>query len=256
LPTLQWVSVKGNLTPPPPRTVPPPPSLDPPPLKDKSDQQARDLAVKASLEVVKLLEKKEIDVALAEVMASVQKAAERDMVANKPIQAETYVRWRHAIRCYAAIDDVNFLFGEFCSDTTPLPLRGLYMATLQQWLPQARDNDYILFEAVRKNYRKTESVNIMQLFHPISREAMEKPDTWEHLIEGLNNDLMPIRALSHAHLFVLVPRGQKIFFDPAAPAQIRQKAVREWLQIIPPGKLPPSDAPPQPKRKDTKDKGK
>jgi hypothetical protein len=256
LPTLAWRSRGGDLAPPPDRTVPPPPSLEPVPLKDKADQQTRDLAIRATLEVVKALDKKDIDVALAEVMASVQKSAERDLVAGKPIAPETFFRWRHAIRCYAAIDDVNFLFGEFSADMTPAQMRWIYMQTLQQWLALSRDNDYVLFEAVRKQYRKTESVNIMRLFHMISSEAAAKPDTYEHLIEGLNNDLMPIRALSHFHLLNLAGQvGQKIAYDPSMPPQLRQKAVAAWLQVIPPGKLPPN-APPKAAPKKDKDKEK
>jgi hypothetical protein len=250
-PTLEWRSRGGVLGPPPPKTMPAAPPAVPPPLEDKADQQARDKVVKAHAELVALLDKKEIDVALAETMQSVQKSADRDQAAGKPLSPDTYLRWQYAIRCYAAIDDVEFLFREFAADPTPLLIRGLDMQTLQQWLALGRENDYQMLDVVQKNYRsKTTSLNIMHLFHMISTEDAAKPGTYEHLIEGLNNDLMPIRTLCHSHLFGLVPEGRKIFYDPAAPPQIRQRAVREWSMLIPPGKLPPSMMPPVKKDKE------
>jgi hypothetical protein len=243
-PMLQWRSREGVLGPPEPKTMPPAPPATPPALKDKAEQQARDKVIKARAELAALLEKKEIDVALAEIMQSVQKSADRDNAAGKPMSPDTYLRWQYAVRCYAAIDDVEFLFREFAANPTPLLIRGLYMQTLEHWLAQGRDNDYVLLDVVQKNYRsKTTSHNIMRLFHLVSERDAGKPETYEHLIEGLNNDLMPIRVLSHSHLIGLVPEGRKIFFDPAAPAEIRQKAVREWTMLIPPGRLPPSMMP-------------
>ena len=255
---LQWISRGGPLGPPPPNTMPPVPPATPPPAKDKTEQQVRDKFVKAHVELVTLLQTKEINVALAEIMESVQKAAARDLVAGKPISPDAYLRWQYNIRCCAAIDNVDLLFGEFIANPTPLPIRALYMQTLQHWISLGRENDYQLLDVVQKNYRsKTTSLNIMHLFHPITREEAFRPETYEHLIEGLNNELMPIRMLCHWHLVNLEPQGlQKIPYDPAAEPQLRQRAVRDWLTLIPPGKLPPSMTQ-QPMKKDKeKEKGK
>jgi hypothetical protein len=251
LPLLQWRSRGGVLGPPDdPKRIPPAPSAEPVQLKDKDKvvrQQARDAVVRAHAELVGLLEKKEIDVALAEIMQSVQKAADRE---GKKMSGDTYLSWQYAIRCYTAIDGVDFLFREFAADTTPTAMRFLYMQALQQWIAQERENDYQLLEVLNKTYRpKTTSLNIMHLFHATSREDALKPGTYEHLIEGLNNELMPIRMLSHFHLINMVPEGWKIPYDPGADAQFRKKAVREWLAMIPPGKLPPGMSAPKEKDK-------
>lgn len=252
-PMLEWNSRSGVLAEPQDlKRMPPKPPETPPVLKDKADLQARDKVVKAHAELVALLERKEIEVALAEIMQTVQKAADRDLAAGKPISPDIYLRWQYAIRCYAAIDDVDFLFREFAAGPTPFMIRGLYLEALQHWIALGRDNDYRLLKAVEGNYRsKTTSLNIMHLFHLVSARDAAKPDTYEHLIEGLNNDLLPIRALSHSHLCGLEPKGLKIPYDPAAPPEIRMRAVREWLALIPPGRLPPSMGP----AKKAKDKG-
>jgi hypothetical protein len=150
------------------------------------------------------------------------------------ITLDTNLRWQYAIRCYAAIDDVEFLFREFISDPTPKMIRAAYMNSLRQWLALGRENDYLLLGVVSKSYRnKTTSHNIMHLFHYISVEDAAKPETIEHLVEGLNNDLMPIRTLSYSHLLGLMPKeAWSIPYDPADPPQFRQKAVRAWVTLL------------------------
>jgi hypothetical protein len=241
-PMLKWISRGGELVPPEAKEMPPAPPMTPPSLKDKADQQARDKVVKAHADlVVALLAEKGIDVALEEVLERMKKSADRDLAAGKPISPETYIRWQYAIRCYAAIDDKEVLFREFAANPTPLQIRGLYLGALQQWLAQERDNDYSLLDVVKKSYRnKTASLNIMHLFHLISAKDAVKPETYEHLIEGLNNELMPIRVLCHSHLIGLAPEGRTIFYDPADQPELRLKAVRAWTKLIGPGDLPQS----------------
>ena len=102
-PTLQWISRDGTSSPPKAGTTFPAPSLTPAPVKDKNEQQFRDRGIKAANELNQILQKKETDVALAEYMQSVQKAAEREVASSKErvIGQDTIVRWMHAMRCYS-----------------------------------------------------------------------------------------------------------------------------------------------------------
>jgi hypothetical protein len=106
--------------------------------------------------------------------------------------------------------------------------------TLQQWLGLNRDHDYQLLEVVRNYHKKSKFVpiKIMELFHSISGEDARKPATYQLLVEGLNNDLMPIRTLSHWHLLQLVPAGAEIVYDPAMPPERRVRASRQWTDLI------------------------
>lgn len=241
-PVLQWQSRKGVLGPP-SQVFLPYWLKGMPPLKEEADQLARKNAVKAHETLAALLDNKLIDVALAEADATVQQAAQKEITMDKRISPETFALWRHVIRCSGSIDNVGAVFDEFAQEGTPLFIRGLCMQTLHSWVGLNRDNDYQLLAVLRKNYRKTESIKIMELFHKITSEDARNPVTYQRLIEGLNNDLLPIRALCHWHLFALVQAGHNIPYDPAAPRQVREAAVRAWTQLIPPGQLPPMGPP-------------
>ncbi len=135
----------------------------------------------------------------------------------------------------------------FANDSTPLPIRAECLMAMQTWIALNRDHDYQLLEIVRKSgVKKTPSVKIMELLHVFAAEEARKPATYSHLIENLNNDLLPIRALSHWHLVAyLAPAGRAIPYDPAMPRQFRETAVQNWLKLIPPGQLPPAPMPPK-----------
>ena len=213
-----------------------------PPLKSEGDQAARKKAIAAHDDLAKKLETQAVDVALAELIQHVQQTAQKESAGPmKQMSPDTFALWRHAIRCYAATDDVSYVFEEFANEKTHPMIRGLCQQTLGAWLGQSRENDYELLEIIRKaGYKKTASIKVVELFHKFSDDDARKPITYQHLIEGLNNDLMPIRALSHWHLFVLAPAGRDIRYDPAMSAPNRAAAQKEWYKRIPPGQLPPA----------------
>ena len=139
------------------------------------------------------------------------------------------------------------------------PPRTLYMLTLEHWLAQGRDNDYVVAGRGAKELPKQDDVaQHHALFHLVSAADAGKPETYEHLIEGLNNDLMPIRVLSHSHLVGLVPQGSKRF-SSIQPPRLRNHVRRrctEWMMLIPPGRLPPSVMQQSMKKDKEKEKGK
>lgn len=250
-PVAEYQPRQGTLTYPKGKVVPPAWLKGAPKITDKNDLARRAKAIETHNDLAKLMDKgKKIDVALAEVLNSTQEATQKEMTKGKAMSLETYTQWRYSILCYAAIDDIGNIFELFTKDDSPLFVRGLCMMTLQQWLAQGREHDYDLLDVVRKsNIKRTPSIKIMERFHMVSSADAGKPATYQHLIEDLNNDLLPIRALSHWHLTGLVPAGQAIPYDPAMPAQLRVGAVREWTRLIPPGSMPPKGMPPK------KDKG-
>jgi hypothetical protein len=242
---------QGALTYPKGKITPPAWLKGMPKISDKNDLARRTKILESHNELAKIMEKgKKIDVALAEIVVSTQEATLKETGKGKVMSLETYTQWRFAILCYAAIDDIGTLFDLFAKDDTPLFVRGVCMMTLQQWLAQGRENDYEMLDVVRKNnIKKTASIKIMERFHMVSSADAAKPGTYQHLIEDLNNDLLPIRALSHWHLTGLVPAGQAIPYDPAMPPQLRVAAVRQWMQLIPAGSMPPKGMPPTKKDK-------
>jgi hypothetical protein len=246
---LQWTSRTGKLVI--PAGVPAPPWIKGnPELKDEGSILARKKAVEACERLAKILDTKPIDVALAEVNQTVQANAQKEMIGGKLPSLDTFTQWRHAIRCEAAVDSISDVYDEFARTDTPIFIRGLCMQTLQQWIAWNRDQDYELLKAVKKyhNNKTTVSIKIMELFHGVSTDDARKPTTYQHLIENLNNDVLPIRTLSHWHLIKLAPAGGEIPYDPAASAERRQMAIRQWIALIPPGQLPGATPPPKKKK--------
>jgi hypothetical protein len=220
-----------------------------PDLKDEGAKLARKKSIEAHDKLAKILDTKPIDVALAEVYQTAQTNAQKEITKEKPLPSlDTFALWRHAIRCSTAVDDVSTIYEEFAQPLTPIFIRGLCLQALQQWIAWNRDQDYQLLKAIRTSQPKTVSVKIMELFHGISTDDASKPATYQHLIENLNNDVLPIRTLSHWHLLNLAPAGGKIAYDPAMPQVQRRLAVGEWISLIPPGQLPHA-APPMKKKK-------
>src|SRR5262249_32097867 len=146
---------------------------------------------------------KKVDVALAEIYQAAEQAAQKEMVGGKPPSLDTYVQWQHAIRCSAATDNLGTLFGVFKEPETPLMIRWLCIQSMQQWIAWDRDKDYELMREVRKVYKQTVTEKIMKLMHAVTTEDAQNPATYEYLIESLNNDVLPIRTLSHFHLTLL-----------------------------------------------------
>jgi hypothetical protein len=238
-PMLLWDSRQALLGPPPPNTPQPPWLLEATPtLKGDAEIAMRKKAVAAADFLTGLIETKPVDVALAEAEQTIKQEAQKELGLDKRISPDTFARWRQIIRCYAATDDAAYLFEEFAHEKTPAAVRGIYLQHLHHWLAQHRDHDDKLFRIVQKSYKRTVSIKIMELFHPLSAEDQRNPATYQHLIENLNNDLLPIRALSQLHLYALAPAGRNIPFDPGMSAQQRSAAVREWTRVLPPGTTP------------------
>ncbi|MBI2804919.1 MAG: hypothetical protein HYX68_08060 [Planctomycetes bacterium] len=248
LPMMQWESRTALLARP-DRVMLPPWFKGTSPPKKEAEKLMRKKAEEAHQQLAKLLDAKGIDVALAELEENVQKNVPNEILMNKKISEGTLALWRHALRCSMAVDDVAHVWEEFAKPKQPIFVRGVCMQAIQQWLALNRDNDYVLLKILRKNFRlrETESIKIMERFHYISVQAASKPVTYQYLIEDLNNDLLPIRTLSHWHLLVLAPVGASIPYDPDMPAPLRMEAVQRWSTLIRPGQLPPRMAPPKTK---------
>lgn len=245
-PVLTWQNRQSGLRSPKEAALPPWVNGTPELAKD-NDKLARKKAVAAHEELTKLLERKTLSLALGEIDEPLKKTVETEMRINKALSPDTFAKWRHVIRSYAAMDDMGYVFNTFSGPLTPIYIRGVCLQTIQQWLAWGRDQDYALLAVVAKNHRKNESIRIVELFHMVTKEDADRPATYQLLIEGLNNNVLAIRTLSHWHLLGLAPAGGKIAYDPAMPAALREAAVRQWTSVIPPGHTP-STAPPPPKK--------
>src|SRR5262249_61602983 len=68
---------------------------------------------------------------------------------------------------------------------------------------------------------------------------LARPETYDALIDYLEDERPLVRALANWHLTRLVPAGKEFKFIPTADKKDRDEAVKKWRKLIPPRKLPP-----------------
>ncbi len=87
---------------------------------------------------------------------------------------------------------------------------------------------------------KTDIESLMHLLLGFDDDERQNPATFQLLIEGLKHSKMLVRELSYWHLQRMAPAGSSIAYDPAGTPEAIQAGVRQWRELIPPGKLPPA----------------
>jgi hypothetical protein len=90
----------------------------------------------------------------------------------------------------------------------------------------------------KQGYTPTQAKNMLYLLNGIEAEKLQRPATFDLLIHALNHGKTPMRELAHWHLVRLVPGGNKIAYDAAAPEAQRLQAIAEWRRLVPEGELP------------------
>lgn len=126
-------------------------------------------------------------------------------------------------RCYAALGYVPELLESMIEESDAHGwLAGV--ASVKHWMAMSRDNEYKVYDALQKTFKKGESFKIMELLH-----GLAKPDA---LVEFLDNEKLTIRQLAHLNLCEVLPKGKEIRYDPTMPAQQRQAAQKEWLKLL------------------------
>jgi hypothetical protein len=178
---------------------------------------------KTRLELVNAFTNREVDVGLAELL-----------------RANDSLTRRTAVRCLGAMDDLPGLFDALNQDK--IEQRVAAVETLIHWIKLSRDNDYKLNDVVRQRLKVNETDTFMDLLHGFSEQAAGRPETYELLIGYLNHNQAAIRELAAWNLYHMVPAAQNILYDAFDPVK-RERARQQWLNLIPPGKLPPPPPP-------------
>jgi hypothetical protein len=112
---------------------------------------------------------------------------------------------------------------------------------LRHWIGRAAGQDQKLYKRLidEAKFQSGEAEIVVNLLHSFSDADKARPETYEALIDYLESDRLPIRALALWHLNRLVPDGKAIGYNPLAPKDVQEKAIKEWRKLIPSGKLPP-----------------
>lgn len=141
---------------------------------------------------------------------------------------------------FGATDDLAGL-SKVLSEARHADLWDYGVLALRHWIGRKPGQDQELYKGlveVRK-LSPVQAETVLQFLHGFPEADLERPDTYEMLIQYLNDKALAVRGLAHWHLVRLVPAGRKIEYSPVAPPEERARAVKEWQKLIPPGKMPP-----------------
>src|SRR5207245_284097 len=92
----------------------------------------------------------------------------------------------------------------------------------------------------KTNLPAKQAETVLDLLHGFSEDDLTHPITYQVLLVLLESDRLAIRGLAYWHLSRLAPAGRELGYDPLAPKEQRQAALKKWQKLIPPGKVPAS----------------
>jgi hypothetical protein len=151
-----------------------------------------------------------------------------------------------AVWCLGAIDALPQLVDDLDDDKHP-EIRQTARDALRHWIGRNPGQDDKLFDSthqtgvlIDKKYKPGEANLVMLLLHYLGEFERKEPETWDLLLQCLRHKRLAIRDLAYSHLVVLVPQGRSIPYDPVGTSDQIENAYKLWKQLIPDGKLPPS----------------
>jgi hypothetical protein len=144
-----------------------------------------------------------------------------------------------AVIALGALDLVPDLLNAL-NDAERPDVRDAAIPVLRQWLGREQGQSIRLYDILtkEKGLKPIQAKNALHLLHGFEEEMLQRPATFDLLIQGLNHDKLPARELARWHLVRLVPAGKLINYDAAASEAQRLKAIAEWRRLIPEGQLP------------------
>jgi hypothetical protein len=183
----------------------------------------------------------------ANVAALSQQLETRDLEAilDDAVASDDPSRRRLAVVVWAATDNLDRL-GKALSEAQHRDVWDAAVTALRHWIARAPGQDMKMYHGLIevKKYKPVEAETVLQFLHGFSERDLGQPETYEMLINYLDDKRLAIRGLAHWHLVRLVPAGRKITYDPLGSVEEREQAVKAWKKLIPPGQLPKSDKAP------------
>jgi hypothetical protein len=146
---------------------------------------------------------------------------------------------RLAVFALAALDDLATL-GRAMRESRFRDVLDNGIVALRHWIGREPGQDQILYEklvtvtGLKPVYAET----VMQLLHSFGDNQLARPELYQTLIDYLDHDVLPIRALAHWHLVRLVPAGKSIPYDSRESLEKRAMAIELWRKLVPKGQIP------------------
>ncbi len=143
-------------------------------------------------------------------------------------------RRKLAVRACGALDMLPRMADALTDKDRP-DVRQSAIETLMHWIASARDNEYLLFDALKQRYTAVEAEKIVTLLHGPPGKGRFQPQTYEMLIDMLASPRLVLRDLASWQLFQIVPRARELRLDPTAPPERMQA---QWRKLVPRGTIP------------------
>ncbi|HZZ82480.1 MAG TPA: hypothetical protein VFE62_28535 [Gemmataceae bacterium] len=157
---------------------------------------------------------------------------------DKLISSDEPKERKTAVVCMGALDDMPGMLSAL-GDPKHADVRDMAVLTLRHWIGrgpgQAERWDAFL---LKQGYTAKQAKNMLYLLRGIEEAKLRQPATYDVLIGALNHKKIEARELAHWHLIRLVPGGNKIAYDAAAPEAERLQAIAAFRRLVPEGELP------------------
>jgi hypothetical protein len=151
---------------------------------------------------------------------------------------------RLAVIAMAAFDDLANL-GKALREGKQPDVWDNGVIALRHWIGRGPGQDQLLYKRLVEVAKcsPVEAEDILQLLHSFSPEEVNRPETYEMLIDHLDHNRLAVRGLANWHLVRLVPAGKEFGYNPMGSKEERKAAIDKWRKLIPPGQLPPKRRP-------------
>jgi hypothetical protein len=153
------------------------------------------------------------------------------------VTSDDPVARRLALIVMGATDDLKRLCGAVVAAKQP-DVWDNGVVVLRHWIGRCPGQDLKLYKSFTTKMPEAEAEAALQLLHSFSAEDLQRPDTYQGLIDYLDCDRLALRGLAHWHLVRLVPEGRTIEFDLVAGHEKRAAALKAWRALVPPGTVP------------------
>jgi hypothetical protein len=205
---LIWSTLQGLQPPAPEKELPPMISFNPPmpELTDAAQKSLRDSILKARDVLAREPAGKPISIRLG--FASDSADVGRRIV---------------AVRCLAALGSLRPLLDRLTEERDKAAWQET-VKSIRHYITVSRDNEYTLFDALKKRHSAGESMRIMELLDGLANV--------DALVDFLDNPHVTIRQLAHLNLCEVEPAGKDIPYDARMEENQRVAAQQAWMKLL------------------------
>jgi hypothetical protein len=138
---------------------------------------------------------------------------------------------RFGILMLGATDNLQRL-GDVLKETKHQDVWDAAIIAIRHWIGRGPGQDQKLYNRlIERKYSPREAESFLELLHSFGDDDLARPETYQVLISYLGSERTSLRELAYWHLSRLVPAGRKFGYEPLAPKEQRDAAIKEWRKL-------------------------